>query len=74
MKEEITRALERLVPYRAIFMTLAIVFAVIGGWFRWVLYRDFSIQPNWWMELGTHGMLIFALLVWGLGVWLGRKK
>lgn len=74
MKDEIIRALETLAPYRTIFMVLALLAAALGGWFQWVLYRDYSIQPNWWMELGTHGMLIFALLVWGLGFWLGRKQ
>lgn len=73
MKDNLTRSLEALVPYRWLFIALAVVAAAISGWFQWVLYRDYSIQPNWWMELGSLGMLIFALLVCGLGYWLGRK-
>lgn len=73
MKDEIAQALESLVPYRSLFIGLAIVATAVSGWFQWVLYRDYSIQPNWWLELGSNGMLIVALLIWGLGIWLGRK-
>ncbi|MEQ9104314.1 MAG: hypothetical protein RIE53_06410 [Rhodothermales bacterium] len=74
MKDELTRAIETLVPYRWLFIGLAIVAAAVGGWFQWVLYRDYSIQPHWWMELGSHGMLLVSLFVCGLGYWLGRKR